>query len=189
MKKCYPCLYFRFHRGSAWTQKTWSQLFTNENGYNKINETVGSIEDSKHLISEKFEKQKQKISQLLEDNKKIHLDNARLHHKLNNMKSVVNDTGIEVNRLAQYNRSSFMLEISGIPFNKNGNVSNVVQKIIMLTKIADIDITQVDVAHRTPKRQIAPIIMLFNKKSDRTNFFKQRKYFTTYGLISFSLVS
>ena len=141
MKKCYPCLYFRFHHGSAWTQKTWSQLFTNENGYNKINETVGSIEDSKHLISEKFEKQKQKISQLLEDNKKIHLDNARLHHKLNNMKSVVNDTGIEVNRLAQYNRSSFMLEISGIPFNKNENVSNIIQKIIILTIIADFDIS------------------------------------------------
>ena len=34
------------------------------------------------------------------------------------MKPVINDNGIEVNRLAQYNRSSFMLEISGIPFNK-----------------------------------------------------------------------
>ena len=162
---------------------------SNQVEFNKINETVESIEDSKHLISEKFEKQKQKISQLLEDNKKIHIDNPRLHHKLNNMKSVVNDTGIEVNRLAQYNRSSFMLEISGIPFNKNENVSNIIQKIIILTIIADFDITQVDVAHITPKRQNAPIIMLFNKKSDRTNFFKQRKYFATYELISFSLVS
>ena len=88
---------------------------SNQVEFNKINETVGSIEDSQHLISEEFEKQKQKISQLLEDNKKIHLDNTRLHHELNNMKSVVNDNGTEVNRLAQYNRSSFILEISGIP--------------------------------------------------------------------------
>ena len=92
---------------------------SNQVEFNKINETVGSIEDRQHVISGEFEKQKQKISQLLEDNKKIHLDNNRLHHELNNMKTVVNDNGIEVNRLARYNRSSFMLEISGIPFNKN----------------------------------------------------------------------
>ena len=39
------------------------------------------------------------------------------------------------------------------------------------------DFMQVDVALRTSKRQNTPIIMLFNKKSDRTNFFKQRKKF------------
>ena len=93
------------------------------------------------------------------------------------MKSVVNDNGIEVNRLAQCNRSSFTLEISGIPFNKNENVSNIIQKIVMLTKVTDLDITQVDAAHKTSKRQNAPIIMLFNKKSDRTDFFKQKKKF------------
>ena len=59
-----------------------------------------------------------------------------------------------------------MLEISGIPFKKNGNMSNI---------IADFMLD--DVAHRTSKRQNTPIIMLFNKKSDRTNFFKQRKEF------------
>ena len=62
------------------------------------------------------------------------------------MKSVVNDNGIEVNRLPQYNRSSFMLEISGIPFNKNENVSDIIPKIVMSTKIKDFEITQVDVA-------------------------------------------
>ena len=39
--------------------------------FNKINETVGPTEDSQHLILEEFEKQKQRISQLLEDNKKF----------------------------------------------------------------------------------------------------------------------
>ena len=152
--------------------KCWNQV-----EFNKINGTVGSIEDIQHLISDKFEKQKQKIRQLLQDNKKIHLGNTRLHHELNNMKSAVNDNDIEVKRVAQYNRSSFMLEVSGIPFNKNENVSNIIQKIIMLTKITDLSIAQVDVAYRTSKRQNSPIIMLFNKKSDRTNFFKQRKKF------------
>ena len=84
---------------------------------------------------------------------------------------------IKGKRAAQYNRSSFMLEISGIPFNKNENVSSIIQKIVMVTEILDFDNTQVDVAHRTSKRQNVPIIMLFNKKLYRTNFFKQIKKF------------
>ena len=91
------------------------------------------------------------------------------------MKSVIRDNGIEVNRLAQCNKSSFMREISGIPFNKNENVPYNIQKIVMLTKITDFDITQVDVLYRTPKRKNAPIIMLSHKNSDRTNFFKQKR--------------
>ena len=47
----------------------------------------------------------------------------------------------------------------------------------MLTKITGFETTQVDVAHRTFKRENIPIIMLFNKKSDRTNFFNQKKKF------------
>ena len=69
-----------------------------------------------------------------------------------------------------------MLKISGIPFNKNENLSNIIQKIVMLTKITVSDITQVDVAHGTSKRENA-LITLFNKKSDRTNFFKQKRKF------------
>ena len=69
-----------------------------------------------------------------------------------------------------------MLKISGIPFNKNENLSNIIQKIVMLTKITVSDITQVDVAHGTSKRENA-LIILFNKKSDRTNFFKQKRKF------------
>ena len=56
-------------------------------------------------------------------------------------------------------------------------MSNIIQKIVMLTKITGFDITQVDVAHRTSKRENALIIMLFNKKSDRTNLFKLKKKF------------
>ena len=47
----------------------------------------------------------------------------------------------------------------------------------MLTKITGFDITQVDVAQRTSKKENASIIMLLNKISDSTNFFKQKKKF------------
>ena len=85
------------------------------------------------------------------------------------MKSVVSDKDIKINRLAQYNRFSFMLEISGISFNKNENVSNIIKIVVMLTKITGCEITPVGIAYRTSKRENAPIIILFNKKPDRTN--------------------
>ena len=93
------------------------------------------------------------------------------------MKSVVSDKDIKINRLAQYNRFSFMLEISGIPFNKNENVSNIIKIVAMLTKITGCEITPVGIAHRTSKRENALIIILFNKKSDTTNAYKEKKKF------------
>ena len=49
----------------------------------------------------------------------------------------------------------------------------------MPTRIVRFDITQVDIAQITSKREDAPIIILFNKKSDRTNLYKQKKKFHT----------
>ena len=77
---------------------------SNQVEFNKMNQTVGSIEDSQYLIFLKFEK----------DKKKIHFESTSFHQELSNMKSVVRDNDIETNRLAQHNRFSFILEISGI---------------------------------------------------------------------------
>ena len=97
--------------------------------------------------------------------------------RINKMKSVVSDNDIEINRFAQYNRSSFILEISEISCNKNENVSNIIKKVIMLTVTTGFNITQVPVAHRISKRENTPIIILFNKKSDRNYFYKPKKKF------------
>ena len=45
----------------------------------------------------------------------------------------------------------------------------------MLTKLTGFDIAQVGIAHRTSKWENAPILILFNKKSDRSHFYKQKK--------------
>ena len=42
----------------------------------------------------------------------------------------------------------------------------------MPTRIVRFDITQVDIAQITSKREDVPIVILFNKKSDRTNLYK-----------------
>ena len=97
--------------------------------------------------------------------------------RINNMKSVVSDNDIEINRFVKYNRSSFILEISEIPCNKNENVSNIIKNVIILTVTTGFNITQVPVAHRTSKRENTPIIILFNRKSDRNYFYKPKQKF------------
>ena len=91
------------------------------------------------------------------------------------MNSVVRDNDTEINRLAQYNRSSLMLEISGISFNENENMSYMILKVVMLTKMTWFDINQVDVTHNISKKENGLIIILFDKKSDRYNFYKQQQ--------------
>ena len=44
-----------------------------------------------------------------------------------------------------------------------------------LAKIDNFHRNQIDVAHRTSKNKMASIIVLFHKKSDRQNFYFQKK--------------
>ena len=81
---------------------------------------------------------------------------------------------INLNKLAQYHRSSCMLEISGIPRRKQEDAIKLVEKVAQKAKIKDFHREQI-VAHRTSASSSAPIIILFNKKLDRNNFFKQKK--------------
>ena len=82
---------------------------------------------------------------------------------------------INLNKLAQYHRSSFMLEISGIPRRKQEDAIKLVEKVVQKAKIKDFHREQIDLAHRTSASSTALIIILFNKKLDRNNFFKQKK--------------
>ena len=70
-------------------------------------------------------------------------------------------------------RSSWMLEVSGIPYRKNEDCQQLIQKIVELTNITNFHVAQIDVLHRTSTRENAQIIILFNKKRDGMNFFRQ----------------
>ena len=51
----------------------------------------------------------------------LFLENQRLHNKIKALYQSEEEKQIELNKLAQYLRSSFMLELSGIPRQDNEN--------------------------------------------------------------------
>ena len=68
-----------------------------------------------------------------------------------------------------------MLEISGIPWKKSEDAVKLIEDVAIKAKIKNFDREQIDVAHRTLKKNTALIIILFKTKNDFIN--KKRIYF------------
>ena len=66
-----------------------------------------------------------------------------------------------------------MLEISVIPFTETENCRDLITKLVDLANITRINITQIDIIHRTSKKLTASIIVIFTRKIDRMNFYNQ----------------
>ena len=74
-------------------------------------ESVNDIEDGQKFIEKEFEEQKEKIKDLIKDNKKMFSDNQSSDYITKSLipKQSQEENQIEINKLAHYNRSSFML--------------------------------------------------------------------------------
>ena len=68
-----------------------------------------------------------------------------------------------------------MLQISGIPRQKNEDIIELLKVVASKADIKGFEENQVDVAHQTSRRETAPIIVKFVKKNYRMNFYHQRK--------------
>ena len=69
-----------------------------------------------------------------------------------------------------------MPELSNIPVQgKNENSVEIVCKVAKLAKIDNFHRNQIDVAHQTSKNRMTSVTVLFYKKSDRQNFYFQKK--------------
>ena len=67
-----------------------------------IKKTVNGLEASQSLLSEKYEEQKEKIQQLINDNKKLYLENKNLNNSIESLQENQN-TGKEQHiQLVQY---------------------------------------------------------------------------------------
>ena len=95
-----------------------SATMTNQVEITNIRNTVTEVEKSQKYIDKEYESQREKINELINDN--FFLENQQLRSK------EVNNSNI--NKLAQYNRSSFMVEIAGIPKKDNENALDLVAK-------------------------------------------------------------
>ena len=98
-------------------------------------------------------------------NKHLKKENTLLDSTIKNVRLELEAVKEKENENAQYIRSSFMLELSNIP----------VQDKNELVRIDNFHRNQTDAAHRTSKNKMASIIVLFYKKSDRQNFYFQKK--------------
>ena len=68
-----------------------------------------------------------------------------------------------------------MLELSGIPRQDDENAIDLVNKTAVVAGKCNFDVNQIDIAHRVSEKGAAPIIVLFNRKADRANFYRQKK--------------
>ena len=68
-----------------------------------------------------------------------------------------------------------MLQLSGIPQQDDENAIDLVNKTAVVAGICNFYLSQIDIAHRVSEKGISPIIVLFNRKADKTNFYRQKK--------------
>ena len=111
----------------------------------------------------------------MQDNKNLPMENSELNSKINNLIEQQESQKVQTNQLEQYIRSSWMIEIAGIPYRKEENYIQLISKLAELAEITNFNKNQIDLVHRTSAKPTALMIILFNKKSDRINFYNQRK--------------
>ena len=72
---------------------------------------------------------------LIDHNKKMHLKNQRSNADIKDMRVQLQQSKDKMNKHSQYIRSSWMVEILGIPVKKDENLYNNINKIVELTGI------------------------------------------------------
>ena len=68
-----------------------------------------------------------------------------------------------------------MIEIAGTPNHKAENCIQLISKLAELVEIINFNKNQIDLKQRTSTKTAAPIIILFNTKTNRISFYNQRK--------------
>ena len=138
----------------------------------KLKKTVSDVETSQEFLTD--DESIKRVNNLIDNNKKMHLENQRLNVDIKDLKTQLQQSKDELNLHSQYIRSSWMVEISGILVKKDENLYNIISKIIDLAGIENFSVDQIVIAHRTSTNHFAPIIILFKRKRDRINFYSQK---------------
>ena len=70
----------------------------------------------------------------------------------------------QTNHLGWYIRSSWMIEIAGIPYHKEENCIQLISKLAEPVEITNFNKNQIDLVQRPSTKTTAPIIILFHKE-------------------------
>ena len=70
----------------------------------------------------------------------------------------------QTNHLGWYIRSSWMIEIAGIPYHKEENCIQLISKLAEPVEITNFNKNQIDLVQRPSTKTTAPIIILLHKE-------------------------
>lgn len=92
----------------------------------------------------------------MNDNQKLIRENEQLISNTNILTESLTNEKMKLNQLAQYTRSSFIVEV------------------VEAIKITGYDPNQIDVAYRTSSRPTAPVIIMLDRKLEKNNFYRHK---------------
>ena len=140
------------------------------------------VQQIAEFISQEFEKSKTKIAQI--DGLKT--ENVFLKKRIDDMCNDLEQEKIARNDSEQYLRTTYNIKLCGVPAVpgedfQTSSATNPVTLAVLKTVCQQLDVllppSAVDVCHRLSNDATSPIIIRFNSKSDRYNFFAQRSKF------------
>ena len=99
----------------------------------KLKKTVSDVETTQKFLRDEYDESKDRVNNLTDDKKKMHLENQRLNADIKDLKTQLQQSKDELNLHSQYIRSSWMIETSSIPVKKYENVYNIIIKIVDLS--------------------------------------------------------
>ncbi len=158
---------------------------TNNNAQIRLlNQRLDEAEKSSKFVSEKYDEFKTSNSVQIET----------LKQTVDKVSTDLRNEQIGRNDDSQYFRSAFYVKIHGIPWQKgeesftvnenevkvrkpgasNLKSMQIIHELATAAGVEKFSVAQVDVCHRTSNYHFAPIIIMFSKKSDRENLYRQR---------------
>ena len=96
--------------------------------------------------------------------------NSQINNLIEQQESQKNAQKTQTNQTRAVYRSSWMIETAGISNHKEKNCIQLISELAELTEITNFNKNQIDLAHRTSNKPTPPLIILFNKKSNKINF-------------------
>lgn len=140
--------------------------------YDEIDNRLNEVKKSQKFISDQYDNFCKVVDTLTIDNRKLRDENAQLKASINALQNDVFEAHEAINNLEQYGRRS-MLEISGVPKCADEIVEEIVMNIGSKIGV-ELEHQQIEAAHRISSRETANIIVMFNSRKLRNEFFQSR---------------
>ena len=138
---------------------------------------MSAVIKSQEHISQEFDKQKVQIENLSKKNNILEQHVTSLHQSNEEKANQISNLEFELNDLAQYGRRS-MIDIRGIPRCLQEDTDKLVQDVAKIMKIS-VTKSDIEISHRNSTTENAAIIVKFQSRRKRNEFFEARSSLST----------